>query len=115
MSIIPQNNNAIREIEENPRFLKIFKMKRSLLGDLIPSIIIFISISILVFLGIYGTPFFRDFAIIFDGGYRIFIGMLPFRDFALFPIPVTFYLQAFFNKIFGPNLIAMGFYSIALS
>lgn len=83
--------------------------------NIISPIIIFISITLLTYLGIYGTPFFRDFVIIFDGGYRIFQGIHPFVDFSLFPIPIPFYLQAFFNFIFGPNLIAMGAYSIFLS
>ena len=83
--------------------------------DIISSIIIFVVISLLTFLGVYGNSFFRDFSIIFDGGYRIFIGMKPFIDFSLFPVPIPFYLQAFFNNLFGPNLIAMGFHSIFLS
>ena len=89
------------------------KKERSL--DIISSLIIFVVISILTFLGIYGNSFFRDFPIIFDGGYRIFIGMSPFVDFSLFPIPVPFYLQAFFNSIFGPGLISMGAFSIFMS
>ena len=89
-------------------------MKNSL-KDIIASGIIVTVISIMTFLGIYGNSFFRDFTVIFDGGYRIFTGIHPFVDFALFPIPVPFYMQAVFNSIFGPNLIAMGFHSIVLS
>lgn len=89
-------------------------MKNSL-KDIIASGIIISVISIMTFLGIYGNPFYRDFTVIFDGGYRIFTGLHPFVDFALFPIPVPFYMQAVFNSIFGPNLIALGFHSIVLS
>jgi hypothetical protein len=90
-------------------------MNNKNIPDLISSIIIFVIVSILTFLGIYGNAFFRDFPILFDGAYRIFIGMRPFVDFSLFPIPVPFYLQAFFHKIFSPGLISMGAFSIFLS
>lgn len=83
--------------------------------DILSSAIIFLGISLLTFLGFYGNAFFRDFPIIFDGAYRISIGLKPFIDFALFPIPVPFYMQAILNWIFGPGLIALAFHSIILS
>lgn len=90
-------------------------MERNKRIDLLISGILFVTISILTFIGIYGSPFFWDYTIIFDGGYRIFLGLHPFTDFSIPYIPIPFYLQAFFDFIFGPNLIAMAFYSIFLS
>jgi len=83
--------------------------------DIFSSGLVVLAGSILTFFAIYGNPFFRDYVILFDGGYRIFSGLKPFVDFALFPIPISFYIQAFFDKFFGPNLVAMAFHSIILS
>ncbi len=49
-----------------------------------------------------GRGFFAfDQSIVFDGGYRIFSGQIPYKDF-VFPFgPVTFYLQAIFFKVLG--------------
>ena len=45
--------------------------------------------------------FALDQSLVFDGGWRIFSGQVPFRDFIMpFP-PLTFWLQAAFFKVFG--------------
>ncbi|MGV8163190.1 MAG: glycosyltransferase family 39 protein [Candidatus Nanoarchaeia archaeon] len=66
-----------------------------------------VGIIILSFLGVYGTTIFADFAVIFDGGYRIFLGQTPYQDFFMPVGPITMYLLGFFNHIMGPTLNAM--------
>lgn len=84
-------------------------------SSLVDSLVIISCVSISTFFGIFGNPFFRDFPIIFDGAYRISIGIFPFLDFSLFPIPIPFFIQALFNVFFGPNLVAMAINTIVLS
>jgi hypothetical protein len=42
-----------------------------------------------------------DQCIVFDGGYRVVSGQIPYRDFVMPFGPVTFWLQAFFFRLFG--------------
>jgi hypothetical protein len=42
-----------------------------------------------------------DQSIVFDGSYRVLTGQVPYRDFLLPFGPVTFWLHAFFFKVFG--------------
>lgn len=42
-----------------------------------------------------------DQCIVFDGGYRVLSGQIPYQDFVLPFGPVTFWLQAFFFRLFG--------------
>lgn len=58
--------------------------------------------------------FFLDFAITFEGGHRIQMGQVPYKDFFLPVGPVTFYVQALFNLIFGTNLVAMAVHGAVL-
>jgi len=44
-----------------------------------------------------------DSPIVFDGGWRILSGQIPFRDFTLPNAIIPIFLQAFFFKIFGVN------------
>ena len=80
----------------------------------VPSIIVF-SIFCLVFLGIFGSELSADWTCIFEGGYRIFKGQIPYRDFFMPVGPVVFFVQAFFDFLFGPNLFAMAVHSAFLS
>jgi hypothetical protein len=51
--------------------------------------------------------FLLDQSVVFDGGWRILEGEIPYRD-LLSPFgPVTFYIQAFFFRLFGVNWTAM--------
>ncbi len=79
------------------------------------STIIISFISLFILLGIYGNPFFWDFSLLFDGAYRISLGIFPFLDFAMLPIPLSFFLQAFYDVLFGAGLIAMAINSIVLA
>ena len=66
--------------------------------------------------GIFGrTTWFRDYTIIFEGGYRIFFGQMPYTDFYIPLGPMVFLIQGFFQMIFGNNLFAMAFHSFALA
>ena len=47
-----------------------------------------------------------DQSMVFDGGWRILLGQVPYRDFYMPFGPVTFYLQAFFFTLFGVNFTA---------
>ena len=47
---------------------------------------------------------FHDLSIVFDGGYRVFSGQLPFRDFVAPIGPVIFVQQALLFKLFGVSL-----------
>jgi hypothetical protein len=47
--------------------------------------------------------YFRDYAITFEGGYRLFLGQIPFRDFFSPVGPGSFLLPALFFKVFSPN------------
>ena len=66
-------------------------------------------------LGLFSREVFADMAIIFEGGYRIFLGQVPYRDFFIPTGPIVFYLQAFFDRIFGPNLWAMALHAGTLA
>lgn len=66
-------------------------------------------------LGVFSTPFFRDYSIIFEGGYRVMLGQVPYRDFYIPVGPVTFYIQGFFDFLLGANLWASGFHSGSLA
>ncbi len=57
-------------------------------------------------LGVFSTPFFRDYVIVFEGGYRVLHGQMPYRDFFIPTGPIIFYMQAFFECLFGVNLWA---------
>jgi hypothetical protein len=51
--------------------------------------------------------FLGDQSLIFDGGWRLLQGQVPYRD-ILFPFgPITFVIQALFFKLFGVNFSAM--------
>ncbi len=65
--------------------------------------------------GIFGSIFFRDFSIIFEGGYRISSGQVPYQDFFIPMGPVVFYMQGFFNFIFGNNIISMAAHSFIIA
>ncbi len=62
-------------------------------------------------LGVFSTTFFRDYVIAFEGGYRVYLGQMPYRDFFIPMGPLTFYMQAFFYKLFGVNLLASALHS----
>lgn len=85
------------------------------LENVIAPLIILLGISMLTLLGVYGNPFSIDFSIIFDGAYKITQGFVPFVDFSVPPIPVSLYIPAFFQIIFGSNLFAMALVTITLS
>lgn len=42
-----------------------------------------------------------DQSIVFDGGYRVYLGQVPYRDFVIGVGPVVFWLQGLFFRIFG--------------
>jgi len=44
---------------------------------------------------------FYDMGDFLDGGWRIYIGQKPYRDFLFYPCPLHFYMLAFFFHIFG--------------
>lgn len=73
------------------------------------------TILLLSCLGVFSTIFFRDYSIVFEGGYRIFLGQVPYRDFFIPTGPVVFYMQALFNFIFGVNLWASAVHSGVLA
>lgn len=79
--------------------------------------IFFITAAVLTLncLGVFSWVFFRDFAIVFDGGYRVLIGQVPYRDFFIPVGPVVFYLQAFFDLLFGVNLWASALHAGVLA
>lgn len=47
--------------------------------------------------------YFRDYAITFEGAYRIFLGQIPYRDFGTPVGPASFVIPALFFKLFEPN------------
>lgn len=65
---------------------------------LIASFILF-ALSIILHKEIY----FRDYSIIWEGAYRIYLGQKPFVDFGLPLGPVSLWLPAFMMKVFGPS------------
>jgi hypothetical protein len=91
------------------------KLTKNKIYDIVSIAIIFLSISFLTFLGIYGTPFNIDFVVLFSGAYSIIQGVFPYVHFPLPPFPFPFFLQAFFQLILGSNLKAMMMHSIFLS
>jgi hypothetical protein len=47
--------------------------------------------------------YFRDYSILFEGSYRIYLGQVPFRDFGLPMGPGSFLIPTFFFKLLGVN------------
>ncbi len=84
--------------------------------DVAVIIILAIIILDLQIFGIFGrTTFLQDQVIIFEGGYRISSGQVPYQDFFIPMGPVVFYMQGFFNFIFGNNIISMALFGFFLS
>lgn len=84
--------------------------------DFIIVIILSVIILDLQLFGIFGrTTFQQDMANVFEGGYRIMNNQVPYRDFFIPMGPVVFYMQAFFNFIFGNNVLSMAMHSFFLS
>ena len=77
--------------------------------------IILIIISSCSYILLPGAYFFRDFAIIFDGGLRISHGQIPYRDFFIPTGPIIYYLQGLFAWIFGPNTLSMQMHALVFS
>jgi len=98
----------LEELREN-RIKKISSL------DFFVLIILLIIIFDLEIFGIYGETFFRDFSIIFEGGYRITQFQIPYQDFFIPMGPVVFYMQAFFNSILGTNLFSMAMHAFVLA
>lgn len=66
--------------------------------------------------GIFGeiSPF-RDYTVIFEGGYRILFGHIQYLHFYFPSGPMVFLIQGFFQFLFGSNLFAMAFHSFFLA
>lgn len=68
------------------------------------------SLATLAFMFNYATGhrgvFLLDQSMIFDGGWRILQGQIPYKDFLIPFGPVTFYIQALFFWLFGVNWTA---------
>ena len=56
-----------------------------------------------------------DQSIVFDGGYRVFLGQIPFKDFVIPFGPVVFWLQGLFFKILGVNYFAYLFHAALIN
>jgi hypothetical protein len=75
------------------------------------SFILFFCILFLSVTGFYSKPFFRDFVIILEGAYRLFLGQVPYTDFFIPSTPLSYYLHIPFFYLFGPtttSLMALG-------
>jgi len=78
-------------------------------------ILIFLILDLHFYGGFGRTTFMRDWTYVFEGGYRISSGQLPFQDFYIPMGPVVFLMQGFFNLIFGANVLSMLLHSFLLS
>src|SRR3989338_393911 len=67
------------------------------------------------FLAVFSQKYCTDFQIIFEGGYRIGLGQMPYRDFFLPLGPIVFYLQHIFNQFLGVNIWSMALHSSSLT
>jgi hypothetical protein len=56
-----------------------------------------------------------DQSIVFDGGYRIFAGQIPYKDFFIPFGPIVFWLQAMFFKLLGVNYFAYLFHAALMN
>ncbi len=63
----------------------------------------------------FGTSYFRDMSLVFEGGYRIALGQLPYRDFYMPVGPVLFYMQGLCDLVFGHSALAMLAHSAILA
>ena len=63
----------------------------------------FCSIALLLIFSLRSFVYFRDYSILFEGSYRVYLGQIPFRDFGLPLGPGSFLVPAFFFKILGVN------------
>lgn len=50
---------------------------------------------------------FRDYSILWEGAYRVFLGQIPFTDFGTPVGPVSFLIPALFFKAFSPSWFVM--------
>lgn len=91
------------------------KDKTSKLDKYILAILAIIILDLELF-GIFGivNPF-RDYVIIFEGGYRVLLGQIQYLDFYFPTGPMVFFVQAFFQFIFGSNILAMAAQSFFLA
>lgn len=59
--------------------------------------------AMLILDGLRHYVFFRDYAITFEGAYRLYLGQIPYRDFGTPVGPVSFLIPALFFQLFGPT------------
>ncbi len=92
-----------------------FKNSRSKKIDILMIAILVSIILDIQLLGIYGrTTFMTDFTHMFEGGYRIMLGQIPYQDF-FSPIgPVSFAFLGLFYLVFGPDILASMLHSFFL-
>lgn len=83
--------------------------------DIFMIVILVILIFLLQLFGIYGrTTFMTDFTHMFEGGYRIMIGQIPYQDFYTPIGPVSFAFLGLFYFIFGPSIFSSMLHSFFL-
>jgi hypothetical protein len=90
----------------SPGFFKNTKVSSVLssriFDGIVVSLIIAFSIGFVMWTGHRGFYAF-DQSIVFDGGYRVYLGQIIYKDFVIGVGPVVFWLQGFFFRIFGVN------------
>jgi len=110
---MPDKNPTPKNLTKNQTKNQIPKKSKA---DLWAIVILIILILDLQFFGMFGrTTFIRDWTIVFEGAYRVSLGQIPFQDFFIPIGPVVFYMQTFFNLIFGTNILSMIIHSFILS
>lgn len=104
-------------VKQQDTIKKILKEKKQISRlDILVIFILVIVILDLQFLGMFGrTTFPQDCTVIFEGGYRISSGQIPYQDFYIPLGPVVFYMQAFFNSIFGINIASLAIHAFMLA
>jgi len=93
-----------------------FNFKKDWRLDLLIFLILLGIIFSLQLIGIFGrTTDFEDGSGMFEGSYRVTLHQVPFKDFFIPYIPLVFYVQAFFNFVFGSTLFSMAIHGFVLA
>lgn len=83
---------------------------------LLPGVLILVFSAFLFILSELKTHYyFRDYAIIFEGAYRLYCGQIPFRDFSAPVGPGSFVLPAIFFMVLGPTWSSLLYSQFAVS
>ena len=114
-NIIRGDVSNVKRNEFNKMLIKKATTIKSKTSDLPLLLTLLIIIILSNLIGVYNQDFSYDCPIIFEGGYRILKGQIPYRDFYIPTGPVVYYIQALFSYLFGLNLISLAMHTSTMA